>query len=328
VGYKVGWILSGIVIVGVCGVLVKMLMFPSEPEPSGEVKFEDLKFKKPSVEISEILGSTPSGGGNAADNYVKAMEVYANNRDQINAMVTDFDTGDKRSLSTEELNLCEKIRSHVRAGAMKKEMNYILEHTPKTLKPSVPGYIELIGVRDALLSCLFRHNYNVKDFENCKVIAGEVMTMGWHLMSERSRGLIVMAGAQIQLDSAQFLSLVHAEQEKHDLANLCSRYQDEMRGLYANFNKKMEVLRSANPDAGDVFLIIRRDEDRTWRVEGIYSLLFLRYRKRKSRGTVRAIDSLLNSYRGDSDPLVAAAVESVLGNDVPEDQFLDWWMKN
>lgn len=46
-----------------------------------------------------------------------------------------------------------------------------------------------------LLPLLFRHNYAMKDFDNCLEIAGEVMVLGRHMVNERSRGHMVMWGA-------------------------------------------------------------------------------------------------------------------------------------
>jgi hypothetical protein len=165
----------------------------------------------------------------------------------------------------------------------------------------------------------------MKDFDDCLAVAKEAMIMGWHLMNERSRALMLMAGAQVQADAAVFMNQVYADREDAERSNLCLKYDSQMRRLYNFCEKKMLIIRTPNPNAGDIFYIIRGDKDRTWRVEGLYTLLYLRYRERNHRGNSKAVRDLLSSYSGSDDPYIEAAVSSVLGSTIPDDQIVEWW---
>ncbi|MCP4378174.1 MAG: hypothetical protein GY794_18615, partial [bacterium] len=62
-----GIIVGAILVLIVGGVVVKSLLFPASDSPTrATTKTGIMDVIKPAVDISSILNSTPSGGGNAA----------------------------------------------------------------------------------------------------------------------------------------------------------------------------------------------------------------------------------------------------------------------
>jgi len=74
--------------------------------------------------------------------------------------------------------------------------------------------------------------------------------------------------------------------------------------------KKLQLVRTANVEAGDVFNIIENDEDRMWRVEGLLLLGPLKFRFEKIERNRVKIDQLIDQYKGHGDPLLKAAAQS------------------
>ncbi len=328
-GNKLGWIMSGVFIALILGFIFVVYLSPYlfssyDSENFGPGDMHKIEIR---TGIEKVIGHVPSGAGDAASDYHEAVEIFMQNEDHLNDLLGAFDMGESNRLSSGDLSTCEGMRRHVRAGAKKKEMKYTLEYSPGRFQPIPEGARGLGCVGTVLLSLLFRHNYAVKDFDNCLEIAGEVMVLGWHMVNERSRGHMLMLGAQLQADAARFMRTVYHERSNDPKINITIDYENDADRLYADCQEKMKFIRNPNPVPGDIFYLIKNHEDRTWKVEGLFTLLYLRYRKRNSRGCRITCDRLLDRYAGSDDPYLQAAVRSVRENDLWGDDLVVWWRR-
>lgn len=131
----------------------------------------------------------------------------------------------------------------------------------------------------------------------------------------------------MQADAARFMRTVFYERNNEPKINNSIDYGEDADRLYADCEERLKFIRDPDSAPGDIFYLIKNHEDRTWKVEGLYTLLYLRYRDRNNRWCRITCDRLLDRYAGSDDPYLRAVVRSVRENDLWGDDLVEWWRR-
>jgi hypothetical protein len=297
-GNKAGWIVAGVLVLAV-GTFVGYNIYQSfaDPEPSDPTSATTgvgmLDFKQITADPALVLGTKPSAGGNAADDYVKAIEVYKANKDALKKVCTvdvvdDFWEG-KKKLQDSEVELLKQIDQQVAAGAAKEKMEFCLVHTPKefrvgwTFAPGV-GLSRVAGCEEALAADL----YIRKEYDQAEQVLNHLFALGLHLVNERTRASMTQAGMIAQSQAVRKLGVIcraRGEAGKAKLENLV-KYNEGLNAFLYSFDAKTNVVNSGKMEPGDVFNVVgstqdpdkfKGDKDLSWRVQGILALGRLKF---------------------------------------------------
>ena len=315
-GSKLGWIAAGALVVGLAVVIIMKVVIPSPSRATPATRkagFMDLK--QVCIPVGDIVGAAPSGAGNAADDYVRALAV-ARQREQEIAKV---DAGDS---SAAGMAAMRKVASLVAAGAGKAKLDYTFTHTPKTFEV---GYryqpaVDLQTVSGAMF-ILGRTLYEAKEYAEAEKVLRDLFVMGWHLVQERAHVYVVRTGFGIQMNALGGLRSVYRDwgPEYSSKMSTVSAYIGEIITIERHFDVKQRICWSVDPKPGDVFHIIEKDQDRAWRVQAILSLGILKYRAEDRRGDMRMLGKLIDRFSSSSDPFEAAAAKAV--KDLTREEF-------
>jgi len=307
-GSKLGWIVAGVLVVGLVAVIVLKVVIPSPSRATSATrKGGFMDFKQVSIPVGDIVGAEPSGSGNAADDYVRALAI-ARQREQEIAKV---DAGDGSAAGMAALR---KIAGLVAAGASKTNLEYTFTHTPKTFDV---GYryqpaIDLQMVSGAMF-ILARTLHESKKYAEAEKVLFDLFVMGWHLVKERANVYVVRTGFGIQMAALGGLQSVYREwgPEHGDKRAKVAATIGEINTIQHEYDEKQRICWSIDPEPGDVFHIIEKDQDRAWRVQALLSLGILKYRAEDRRGDMRKLGKLLDRFSSSSDPFEAAAAKAV-----------------
>jgi len=306
-GSKLGWIAAGVLVVGLLVVIIMKVVIPSPSRPTLATRkggFMDLK--QISIPVGDIVGTTPSGGGNAADDYVQALAV-AKQREQEIAQVAAGDN------SAAGMTALRRIASLVATGASKASLQYTFTHTSKTFRVAYrfQPAVELQAVPGAMF-ILARKLHKSKKYAEAEQVLFDMFVMGWHLVAERAHIYVVRTGLGIQMSALAGLQSVYRDwgPEYGDKRARVAAYTNEIITTQRAFDEKQRILWSTDPNPGDVFHILEKEQDRAWRVQALLSLGILKFRAQDRRGDVRMIDKLLGRFAGSSDPFEAAAARA------------------
>ena len=307
-GNKVGWILAGALLVVVALILLFTVVIPRPASPTAATSKKGfLELKTVGIMPEEIIGWSPSGQGNAADHYHKAVEVYHASEEEIDRAVAAADLpGMVLSRKLEE------IHGHVAAGARERRMRYTLLHAPKELKVGF-GYEadpadSLVMVSHGLLLLVKKHASKRNLVEAEQVLQHGFM-LGWHMMDERGRPYMVMRGMDIQDQFLLSLAELYKDSpERKGRVGVLERYLIGLRDLAAFYESKAATVWNTRPNPGDIFNVIENDEDRAWRVQGLLALGIVKFSAQRS-GDRRYARKLMEAYveGDDRDALEAAA---------------------
>ncbi len=307
-GSKLGWIAAGTLVVGLLVVIIMKVVIPSPSRPSLATRKEGfMDLKKVSIPVGDIIGAKPGGAGNAADDYIQALAV-ARHRAHEQAPVAG------RESTPTRMAALRKIASLVAAGADKATAEYTFTHTPRTFEV---GYrfkpaVGLQAVPGAMF-ILARELHESKKYAQAETVLFNMFVMGWHLSEERANLYVVRTGFGIQMDALGGLQSVYRDwgPEHGEKMARVAAYMNEIITIQRDFSEKQRILWSTDPKPGDVFHIIEKDQDRTWRVQAILSLGIVKFRHEDRRGDMRQMNKLLERFSSSSDPFEAAAAKAV-----------------
>jgi len=328
-GSKLGWLLAGLLVIGVVGIILVMVVFPSASPATGATLKEGVLDLHTVGPPTAVLDRQPTAAGNAGDDYKKAVDLYNANVDVIARAEADRQriARGQASLDSSTMKILADIAARLAAGARKKEMRYTLVHTPKKFQV---GYFyepakDLRNVSAAVMLLAAQH-YARKEYAEAQKALRNAFVVGWHMMNERSRMDLVSIGLGIQRDAIGGLIRLYKDwpgedrNEKisalvaHDrrLARLSNFYDDKRRVIWA-------LGKGAHP--GDVFNIIENDEDRACRAQGLLYLGVLRFTA-ATRGDIRKTRRLIEKYAGSDDPIEKAAAIAARDMTAEEKKFL------
>jgi len=303
---KLGWIVAGLLVVGLLTVIVVTVIIPSPSRPTSlTLKAGFLDLKEVKTPLSELIGSMPSGAGNAADNYVQAVAIAVQKEEEIGQVA-------REKKGAEGMAALKRIADLVSAGAAKASMEYTFTHTPKSFEV---GYryqpaVDLQKVSGAMY-VLATTQYEAKQFAAAEKVLKDMLVMGWHMIRERARVHMVRSGYGVQMDALEGLQSVYSAWGGAHAAklNVIADYLSDVREILREYDQKQQICWTTKPSPGDIYHIVEKDQDRAWRVQGLMALGMLKF-KAESRGDTRKVDELLNRYSNSSDPFEQAAARA------------------
>ena len=305
-GSKVGWIISAVlVLLFVIGVVIPVT-FPSPSKPVKALETGFVGLYKISEPISRAVGTIPSGAGNAGDDYIEAVRVYRDNKEEVDNFITASTAPPMPAVLPESV---QQIISHVEQGAEKAKMKYVFVHTPKEL--SVKRFYdpadELNTIANAVLyASHFHANRDERDRQIDLLKA--LCIFGWHLFEERGNTILMSYGLGFQMDAANFLGLEYKKMGLDEDRNNAEAYYTAVTALSGKFDEKMSVLWNTKPAPGEIFYVAENDADRAWKVRAVLTLGVLKF---TSTGSDRRYNKkLITRLMTDSDPMVAAAAKA------------------
>jgi hypothetical protein len=333
-GNKTGWIVSGILL---AAVLIFLYFFvfnplPSAPYLTNEPGFMELKV--PQTPLNAIIPAAPSGPGNAADDYAKAMAFYKQHAADIDktADIAPYNaaTASADPWANPDFKACRDLADLVAEGAKKAEMRYTFVMTPKKLKP----YFQVDYAREMYQICLGSSQcYQVckdrKEYAKAEKYMQDAFILGWHMFNERALADMSMQGLDIMVEAVKYLQELYniwPEAPKDRLRSL-KEYENELLGIREYDKQKRRLLWDSLPLGrssgdqfypGDVLVMVENEQDHAWKVQAILTLGPMKYRA-VGRGDLKQAKSLIQKYLRSEDPLLKAAAECA--NELTRDQY-------
>lgn len=326
-GNKAGWIVAGVLVLVVAGIIF-LNINPFEPQPSAPTYATlgqgALDFKDIDTQPAGIIPAKPSGAGNAADDYAQAIRIYKSNQEMLKKVIApdyiDGIWGGSQKLADNEIQALKQVDQHIAAGAAKEKMEYCLAHTPKEFNVGwryrpADDLMKIARCEEALAGDHFAR----KEFAQCEPILQRVFVMGLHLINERARAYATVTGIDVQniaiMRMANQLYKGMGEDVFKKKLKPLQEYLDRLQSLNLALTTKDHILRVAKPEPGDVFNIVgspmdpgtyKGDKDHAWRVQGILTLGIVKF-VATEEGDRKYAEKLIDQYVGSKDPLEAAA---------------------
>ena len=316
-GSKLGWILAGVLVVGIVGAVI-ILGFGSSHSPPRETLKEgilDLKTIDAKLLI-DVVGSQPSGSGNAGDDYAAAGDLAEKEKAVFDKAAPAVDhPGDKPpEIGQGDLDTLRKIASHVSTGAGKKELKYVFVHTPKSLDVHVriPNVDKL---RTAATAMRILGDYYLLTKKNtlAEKVYRDLLVFAWHLQTERQHTYVLQASLDLHGRALLGLKRAYSAPGNRNEGKLkaLKAYEMAVDDLSTFYWDKRNICWSIHPWAGDVFNIIENDKDKAWRVQAVLALGIVKFRPRSvTDGDVDYAKALLGKLVGAQDPVIAAAAKA------------------
>jgi len=328
VGSKTGWILALAVILAVVIVLWIVILDPqpSLPRETNADGFLDLK--KVAIPLGDVIGFTPSAPGNAAEDYQKAVNLWISRGKEIDA-VADAERYDALVASEDmykdpALQAAKQIADHVAAGAKKQKMEYSFVYSPKTLTVGYhhahSTHLWKVSVTVHLLHNLHKDR---KEYAQAEEQLKHMFVLGWHMLNERRLAQVERDGVEIMtvaLQRFQELYGVWREGRPGHRMGPIKEYDSALRLVSDNFRRKKKILWDNIPARdpvtndpalypGDVFNVVKNDQDRAWRVQGVIALGPLKHLV-TSRGDIKECRRLIKRSLASKDPIIEAAAKA------------------
>ena len=302
-----------ILVVAVILYLVLRVVNPPATPPTIATTAEGaLDFQIKTAPLTDIIGFTPSGIGNAGQDYDEAIKYARNNQTDLEKANDNISKGNH--LEGYQENVCVKISELMAPGTNKEKMEYTFVFTPRKLKIlfTPDGINGLKALADTLDNLCIHYS---KNGEIDKVIsaATKELVLGWHMMNERTRTGMVMEGMSIQIRALESLEDVYKQKKETDKVKSCTAYRRKLADAYDVLYRKMSVLwKPEGSVPGDAYNIIENDEDRACRVDAILALGIQKFTAKGHRGNDRVREELLEQYSKSRDELLRAAAQSAL----------------
>jgi hypothetical protein len=315
-GSSFGWILSGILLLALGLIITLVVVFPQPSDATAATQQKGFFEKcEPSRPVTDALGYTPNAPGNAADDYVQAMSVIQKNGRTLELGRLNIEKC--LPLKAEALAAYEDVAKHVRAGAKKKQMQYTMVYTPKTLRVSMTPQglraLQAVGERMSDLAVAYR---DAKQYDKAMEVAKARFVLGWHMMNERARAMTVTMGMEIQHGAATEIAELYTLLGQPEKSSKPQAYANGISRAVGLYNRKLSTLwilqtarkaNSAKATPGDAFRYVEEDEDIVWRIDGTLYLGQIRAQV-KHRGDLRVANNLIEeSAKSDNEYLRAAA---------------------
>ena len=325
---KFGWIVAAVIVVLAGGFIGYVLLFPAASDPSEDTKAPGaMEYQDVAIPITTIVPAEPSGSGNAAEDYQKAVDIVApifekaieGNPEYPHTIFDDAaaDIGtwlkpekgeaQNKPVNPEALQLMEKIAAYVAQGATKKDMKYFgpdkLDKMEVTYNIPDAKYFERVS--QALSDYAHYQNLVLKKPEEAQKVIFTRFIMGWHMAHDRVYPRFVSTGFEIQQRSCKWLADLYAIWPGHEgQGDKLQAYVTAAGDVVAFFTNKNKYMFSKFvkeqpedwPNPGDLFNVVENDKDPCWRVQGILSLGMLKWHPAldKSKGDPKKRRSLLD----------------------------------
>ena len=335
-GNKTGWILAGGVALGVLAIAFFVIFnpLPSPPRESNAAGFLDLKLV--TVPLTDVIQSAPSGPGNAAEDYDKAIDLWEAHREAINATgkVAQYDALVESSdpWSDPALQACKQIAEHISAGAKKKKMEYTFLYSPKKLAFCFyHRHADQLGGIATPLSHIARIHQDRKEYAAADRCLKDLLILGVHLFNERALPDVGLEGLKIQRAAVQRLQELYSAWENAPARPMDSlqSYERSLKAIVLEYESKKKILwdnipgfdlRTSRPklSAGDVYNMAEYEQDRVWRVQAVIALGAVKHHATE-RGDIKKTGDLIQHFLASEDPLLAAAAKAA--NDLTPEQF-------
>jgi hypothetical protein len=323
-GSKIGWILSGVLVLLLATVMVVLWVTSSTATPPTLAITVPGFFERHEITLSPagFLGSLPSGAGDAADDYRQAAEIYHAHAQEFSDAIgnePDLLKGAYK-VPASVVRALEDLCAHVSAGAAKKEMHYTAADRIEVRYANEQA-TQLVHVADALALLAIVYDAAKKYDEEDKVIRA-MFVLGWHMAQEDARATMVSQGLEIQGGAVGYLGDLYFKQDPKKYAvplKALEDYRRELQRVFKDYKDKLFVVWRPVPNPGDVFAVVQRDKDRAWRVEALLVTGAIRFTHAKSAGDQKVAQSLIEEYAKSPDPFVKAAATAA--RDLTEEGF-------
>ena len=249
-GNRLGWIIGLIFGLGVLGIgsLLVWSHYRTPTKPTrATTAVGRLSQQAPSVPVTAVLPAAPTGSGDAGDDYQKAFQAYVDNRAEIQRVTSRLgDLVAERFIPTPaDLKILQPVTDALAAAAAQEKMTYSFRLTPKKIDISFDA-LEAGRFQDILDIPLFLfHHYRIegKDSDPKAEKTLQVMfTIGWHMMNERARFLVVRRGFGIQKLACEGLERLYGLWGKPERAKAVKEYHQALQsvsGVYRGLNNKV-----------------------------------------------------------------------------------------
>lgn len=334
-GNKTGWIVGGVLL---AAVLIFLMLFVFSPLPSAPYMTAErgfMQLKVPQTPLEAIIPGPPTGSGNAADDYAKAMVFYKQHAGDIDK-TADIDPYNAATASADpwalpDFKACKDLADIVAEGAKKAEFRYTFVMTPKKLKPyfQVDFAREMYQISLGPSQCYMVH-MDRKEYPQAEKRMQDLFILGWHMFNERALADMSMQGLDIMAVGVQRLQELYniwPDAPKDRMRSL-SEYENELRSIREYGKQKKGLLWDSLPSnlsrsgdqfyPGDVLAMAENEEDHAWKVQAILTLGPMKYRA-VGRGDIKKTLSLIQKYLHSDDALIKAAAEC--SNEMTRDQY-------
>ena len=322
------WILSIVGILLIVGITCKIILFPSYAQPKLGLSMAN---RRPApTTATEVLGSLPSGSGNASENYEHAISAMIANEKRLEKIGEYIYR--TNVLNSNDLALCEEIAESVIAGSKKKRMRYIERQLKKFPDNRFPCARFLLtgssydGGRDVVtdlanlttpLDYLYHHHVSKKNYDKALRVRKAQFTLAWHMANEPSRVAVLLTGLDLIIGNCEKLENLYTKMGNAGMASSTANYREKIQRLRSDlrekFNKMWKLENNQgelSSPTGDIFYIIENDDDLAFRAEGLVLLGAVKYFDYGQRGNVKKTESLIKKYLQSENPILRAAAKS------------------
>jgi len=319
VGNKTGWIIAGVIVLAILGIVVKVWLFPSPSRPtSTTLKKGFMDELVVDASLALVTGAVPAGSGNAGDDYKAAFDAYTRNK----ALLEEFDkelgrnngevrlTSGKLTPPADVLDALKEIAGHVEAGAQKGSFEYLFTHTPKSFEVGYKcaGVVDMLVVYNAVLRLVWYH-WGLKEYDKIAELQKNLIVMGAHMAGEGARLHMTESGLSIQYAVANDLAgnYRNAGEAYSDKIAPLEKYGRAVNVALRRVNAINGLFKDTTLPVGDILNIADKHKDRAVRVQAILFLARVRFEVSGRRGDIRYANKLIDRYADSSDPFEAAA---------------------
>ena len=312
-GLWIGIGISGVILIGIVVILLVTL--------SGNIGrttgySSDAKLKKKDIASFNFEGSSKSGvasplpavaesgGGDATSEFDALLNYYQNNRSAIDPEGSSAEVG--------EAILDHFIRVYDAGSVPGKRFDDVVPMEPQGKPDFGPALLDMAMAGMKRAAILHRRD-NADSKERAMKAAKALWALGRNMFDKckrvqmRTMGLELMraAGTEIYNWSGDGTELGNAITA---WVNAMNKFDDEYWGPKLAVIHTLRYGDADSPTLGDLVNIAQNDEDPSWRLAATLELGRAKYSKRTSQQD-RALQGIISSLKGDSDPAVAAAAK-------------------
>ncbi len=303
---KIGWIVSGVLVLALAGFVVWRVAFPPQTEPTITAEPGMLEVQKPSASPAAFAGGDPGGAGNAGDDYAQAAALVEENMAKL--AEADAAVREQKTPGPEALGLLKRVHGLVTAGAEKREMDYVFAHTPEKLQLSreYPPASDLQNVAGALTTLALYYFYQ-GEYDKAEEVWLDQFQLGRHMMQERDLVAMTQRGYGVQSLALNDLRVLYKETNQPDKRAAVDNYAQALQEVSDWHRRKVnEAVWQADPLIGDLINIVENDADPAWRNEALLYMGIARHTAKKKSDRAK-IKELLDQYASGAEPVSAAA---------------------
>ena len=300
-GNAIGWIVSAVLLVLTVLLVALPMACPSHSEAAKALKTGFCDKYVITQPISNLVDAEPSGGGNAGDDYARAIDIYNANKEELEAWM--------KNPEGEPPAPALKIVEIAREATTNASMKYLTKSIPGSLAVSpfhqAASDINTVATIVQTMGAVYRKADQPDQYvEMLKIMA----IIGWHMTNERALIAMTQFGLEIQMAAAKQLETHYTHNGQAALAEAAKAYLDSVNDVLDRFHTKRDLVWNTRPQAGEIFYIAENDKDRAWRVQAIMTLGILKFST--EGGDRRYNKKLIKKFLNDGDPWIKAAATS------------------